>query len=183
MKKLLVVLSIPLYLCGYQYETVLLKTQAKLTPRLLLMTDGVAFEAQNRFTVCIVREPGEEAVAGTFRDTLLAYYPSGWQYHTMQIVESPYETLEETCAGSEVLYLLNSSEANVRRAVAFATAKRKLTVSYENSYLSYGVLLSLHVGRSVRPYLNLLQAKRAHIRFDSDLKRISKFLDVPKAEE
>lgn len=170
-------------LMAYRYEPVLLKTQAKLAPRLLMMTKGVAYKASNRFTICIVHEAGEERTAADIKDALLAYYPSGWQYHTMQIVTGKYSEMQRTCADSEILFLLNSSEETIRETVAFATATRKLTISYDSSYLEYGVLLSLYVGRSVRPYLNLMQAKKAGMHFDSDLKRISKFYNPGEPEK
>jgi hypothetical protein len=172
----LLAILIPLSLPAYQYEPVLLKTQAKLLPRLLLMSQGVTYAAPNRFTICIVREPEDGRIATVFKNTLLGYYPNGWQYHSMQIVESGFDTMEQTCKDSEVLYLLKSGEPNIRRAVTFATAHQKLTISYANGDLDYGVLISLYAGRDMRPLLNLAQAKKAKIHFDSDLKRISKFM-------
>lgn len=168
-------LLVPLSLLAYRYEPVLLKTQAKLAPRLLMMTKGIAYSAPNRFGICIVHEAGEKDVAAQVKQTLLAYYPSGWQYHSMRIVIAEYGAVKEQCADTEVLFMLNGSEERVREMVSFATKTRKLTIAYDNRYLADGVLVSLHVGRSLRPYLNLNQAKAAELYFDSALKRVAKF--------
>ncbi|WP_416768718.1 YfiR/HmsC family protein [Sulfurimonas sp. ST-25] len=176
-------LLLPLALAAYQYETVLLETQAKLVPRFLRMSTGVMNNVEGRLAICVVYDEGEAEVADAFAGMVRSAYPDGWKGERIWIVKSRYGSLERRCARSELLFLLNAEEPKVWRAVSFATAKRKLTVSYENRYLEEGVLVSLHVGRSVRPYLNLSQAKAAGIHFSSGLKRISKFLEPPRGRQ
>lgn len=179
-RRLLLVLLLPLALAAYQYEPVLLETQAKLAPRLLMMSEGVEARSADLLSICVIYEAGEGEVADAFAGMVRSAYPDGWKSMRIRIVKSRYEALETRCDRCELLYLLNADEEKVRRAVSYATAHRKLTMAYENRFLEYGVLMSLHVGRSVRPYLNLQQAKEAGIHFSSGLKRISKFLELPK---
>lgn len=180
--KFYAVLLIPLMLMGYHYEPVLLRTEAKLAPRILLMTQGVSYAAPNRFTVCIVSENGDSA-AEQFRNYLMGYYPSGWKYHTMQIVMSDFESVPEQCAQSELLYILHSSEDNVRETARYASKNRKVSMSYSDTYLRLGVLVSLYIGKDIRPYLNINQAKASNFHFDDDLKRVSKFWFVKPGEQ
>ncbi|MHC3993593.1 YfiR family protein [Thiomicrolovo sp. ZZH C-3] len=179
----LLVLLLPLALAAYQYEPVLLETQAKLAPRFLMMSEGVADTDEGVLSICVVYDEGEEEVADAFAGMVRAAYPDGWKGKQIRIIKSRYGELEQRCGRCELLFLLSAEAPDIRRAVSFATAQHKLTVSYENRYLEEGVLISLHVGRSVRPYLNLTQAKAAGIHFSSGLKRISKFLELPKEAE
>lgn len=165
-------------LWGYMYETTLLQTQAKLAPRILLMGKGIPFKEPNRFSICIVHEPGDEKTAAAFKESLLANYPSGWRFHSMEVADSIYASMEQKCADSEMLYLLNTSEPNINKAVEMARRERKLTMAYEHHYLSYGVMLSLYVGRDIRPYLNLDATSDAGIAFENDLVEMSRVFDA-----
>lgn len=165
------------------YETTLLQTQARLAPRILMLSEGVRFQTPYRFSLCVVHEPGDEAAAALFKESMLAYYPNGWQYHSMQLVDATYATMAADCNGSEIIYLLNASETEIAAAAAFAVNNQKLSMAYDSHYLSVGVMLSLSVGRAVRPYLNLGAAEKAGIDFDADLKRISRlYLKETKAK-
>lgn len=175
MKRLfLLMLLWPLWLAAYQYEQVLLRTEAKLAPRILLMTKGVTYFAANRFTVCIVGEK-EDAAAEQFRRYLVGYYPNGWKYHTMQTVISDFVSIDTQCRESEMLFVLRGDEADIRHVVEYAASTRKVTMSYLSDYLEEGILISLHVGKDIKPYLNMSQAKQLGFGFVNDLKRVSKF--------
>lgn len=164
----------PLWLAAYQYEQVLLRTEARLAPRILLMTNGVSYFAANRFTVCIIGKEEDDA-AKQFRQYLAGYYPNGWQYHTMQTVISDFASMQERCRESEMLFVLRGSTEEIRQVVEYAASTRKVTMSYLWDYLDDGILVSLYVGKDIKPYLNMTRAKQSGFVFDNDLKRVSKF--------
>lgn len=171
---------IPILVWGYQYEKTLLKTQAKLAPRFFLMSEGAASDAAENFGICLVYEAGDEAAVSQFVHALNEAYPQGWKGYPLDIVESEYNAMPTKCRNESMLFLFNSNEGNIEKSVRFAMQNRKITMAYEPAYLEKGVLLSLYVGKSIRPYINLTAAKRAGIHFSSALKRISKVWTPPE---
>ncbi len=168
-------LLVPLLMWGYTYDLPLLKIQARLAPRLLMMSAGSSLPSEGEMTICLVHEEGDGAIPRFFREQLLQDYPEGLRGRKLKVLAAGYRQMERVCADSDMLYLFPGSRERIREAATFARRTGKLTMAYRSEDLDEGVLMSVHLGRSVRPYLNLRAAKTAGIRFSSDLKRISKF--------
>lgn len=159
---------------AYTYDTTLLQTHAKLAPRLLFLSQGVMFEAPNRFGICIVHEAGDEKAAQTIESTLIAYYPTGLNYHSMTITRSLYARARTECIAHELLFLLDAPDDKIARIIRFASQNKKLTMSYDPRHVDAGALLSVHVGRRVEPILNVAAAKRSGIAFGTSLLQIAR---------
>lgn len=178
---LLALLGVALY--GYSYNPQLLQVYAKIAPRIVLLTDrpGSLATVQQTIDICIVYEPGDQATARELRAAILETYPDGLNDIPLNILLTPYSGISER-TNAVLLFLLDTDETTMKRTLAFALEHHIPTMSYSNRYLALGVAASLHLGKSVRTYLNLNAAKRYGITFDPLLLQVSKLYSEEAGE-
>lgn len=182
MKKLLLFLiGSTVALHAYTYNSQLIQVYAKIAPRLVLMTQSKADQADTTITLSIVYEEGDKASAEQLRDAMLQNYPNGLKERTLEIVLTPYKrSLPST--KSRLLFLLDTDIKKLKPTLKFAAEHSIPTMAYSNRFLNEGVTLSLHLGKTVRPYLNLEAATQNHITIDNLLIQISKIYTPERAQ-
>ncbi len=166
MKLILATILLSHSLWGYVYDTLLVDTHATLAPKLLMMS-SVSKDIEH-LSICIVCENTDDGVALRFKQTL------HHKYKNIKTVSSHYVKMQSECSRSHMLFLFDAPDEIIAKSVKYAKLNHKLTMSYSSRYLDLGVLLSLHIGRSVKPYLNLSPSKEYGISFSNSLKRVSK---------
>ncbi len=182
MKKILLFLiGLTVSVHAYTYNTQLMQVYAKIAPRLVLMTQSKADEPDKAITISIVYEQGDKASAEQLRDAMLQNYPDGLKERELDIVLTPYAR-SLTLSKSTLLFLLDTDEKVLKPTLKFAAQHNIPTMSYSNRFLQEGVILSLHLGKTVRPYLNLEAAKKNHIGIDNLLIQISKIYTPERAQ-
>jgi hypothetical protein len=174
LKKLLFLLGLfTVLLYGYAYNDKLLQVYAKIIPRIALMMHPGETLPGNNIGICLLYEKGDEEGAQRLSETIRAAYPDGLRYRTLALSLFPYGE-HRFCRDSHLLFLFDTDEARMRKSLDFAKAHRIPTMSYSSRFLDSGVMLSLYLGKTVRPYLNLEAAKENGFTPDSLLVRISK---------
>lgn len=174
MKKQLLILGLfTVLLYGYSYNSKLLQVYAKIVPRIALMTHPAEALPGNSIGICLLYEKGDEEGAKKLHDMMLKAYPDGLSYRTLGLSLFPYgEHL--SCRDSLLLFLFDTDRARMQPSLDFAKAHQIPTMSYSSRFLGSGVMLSMHLGKTVRPYLNLEAAKENGITPDNLLIQISK---------
>ncbi len=158
-------------LIGATYETSLLQIHAKIVPRIALMLEPMP----QRETVSIVLlcQSADLEAAENLKLLMERSYPSGLGKKTLQVHIERYNTFEKAGEGT-LLFLFDAPEAVRSRVITYAVEEHFLCMSYNASYLKEGVHASLHLGRNVQPYLNLLSARQSGIIFQRTLISVSK---------
>jgi hypothetical protein len=172
-KQLLLLGLLTALLYGYAYNDKLLQVYAKIIPRIALMTHSEGSLPGNSIGICLLYEKGDEQGARRLRDMMLSAYPDGLRFRTLELSLFPYSR-HRSCRDSALLFLFDTDEARMQTSLDFARAYHIPTMSYSSRFLDSGVMLSMHLGKTVRPYLNLEAAKESGITPDSLLIRISK---------
>ncbi len=148
------------------YDTLLVQTHARLASKLLMASGAV--EKRERASICLLFERADEEIADVFVSEILDDYKS------LDIVKIDYSSQLQRCNSSQLLFLLNTKTQNIESVVEYAKKRSKLTMSYDSSYLKFGVILSLHIGRSVKPYINFKSANVSGVQLGNALKRVAK---------
>ena len=174
MKRIVGLLSaLSLLAHAYTYNQQLLQVYAKIAPRMMLLVESTEQHLHPRYLLCILYEPGNENEAESLKEMMFEAYPDGLKGKDFQVVTVPFATCQ-SCRNADLVVMLDADEATIRNAVANARTMGIATMSYSSRFLDEGVMMSLDLGATVRPYINLRAAKAAGIPINDVLLRISR---------
>lgn len=154
------------------YDDEVLTLFSKVVPRMVLMSSQKERIKEN-LELCILNDPIDEHSAISLITKLHDSYPNGINKHPLVVTNTTYTAIEK-CQNSPLLFLFNTHESNIKKALQYAHAHTAISMSYDPAYLQNGVDSSLFIGRKVTPYLNLGTLRKNGIEIDNLLIRISK---------
>lgn len=165
---LLFTLFLPFSLSAAYYDTTLLTLFSKILPRIVSLS-SLAPEEGTPLHVCIVREEVDASAAKAFE----AMLGSAAHRHEIRSVETDFSHMAE-CGKSPLVFLFDASPQTVTAALSSFREFHPLVASYDAGLLSSGADVSLFIGRSVKPYINLKSLKEKEIRLDALILQVSK---------
>jgi hypothetical protein len=165
---LLLLLLFPFSLRAEYYDTTLLTLFSKILPRIVSFSSLAPHEGEP-LGVCIVREDVDASAAKAFEILLR----NAARKHEIESVQTDFSHIS-VCAKRQLLFLFDASPETVSTALSSFTDFRPLVASYNARLLSSGADVSLFVGRSVKPYINLKSLKEKEIRLDALILQVSK---------
>lgn len=154
------------------YDQDVLNIFAKLLPRMILMSSQKD-HLKDQIDICILHDSIDEQISRSFIENLNNSYPNGIKNYPLKLTNSSYSNIA-ACKNSPLIFMLDSSEENIEKALIYAYNHTAMSISYNPKYLDNGVNASLFLGRKVTPYINLYSARKNQIEFDNLLIRISK---------
>ena len=154
------------------YDDDTLTIFGKIIPRMVLMSSQKERVKEN-IEICIASDKIDERTALTLIDKIQSAYPNGITNHPLKLLNTTYSTIEK-CQNSQLIFLLDSNEKNIEKALQYSSDHMGLTMSYDPKYFYNGVESSLFLGRKVTPYLNITALRKNGIEIDNLLIRISK---------
>ena len=165
---LLLLLLFPLSLRAEYYDKTLLTLFSKILPRIVSFSSLAPREGEP-LGVCIVREDVDASAAEAFEILLR----NAAQTHKIESIQTDFSHIS-VCGKDQLLFLFDASPATVSAALSSFTDFHPLVASYDARLLSSGADVSLFVGRSVKPYINLKSLKEKEIRLDTLILQVSK---------
>lgn len=159
-------------LYAMNYDNDILNMYAKLSPRIVLMSNTKDLLGET-LQICLLYESTDEQSASILEQKILNNYKNGIREYRVEIKKVLYTKLDE-CAQSNMFFLFSTNETQIKKSVEFSKEKKVLTVSYDSKALESGVDVSLYIGRKVVPYLNVGSIQSKGIELESILFRISK---------
>jgi len=161
---------------GFSYNDILLKAQASIFPKILLLDKKLDNKLINKEIVyTIVYEKIDYLTAleiSNFIDKNYNGYFGKYPYSINLVQFSDISTQTEASA----IYVLNSDK-NIRKIVDIAKTKGVITFSYDIDNLKEGLLFSLMLEKSTVLYLNKESLYTKDISFVDPLYQIVKFID------
>lgn len=155
----------------------MLQIHAKIAPRIILMSERNISED---IKIVIVYEKGDEDNALLFQSYLKKSYPNGLSNRFLNIQKIDYSSFDSVSKDT-LVFLFDGEDFHIKKIISFAKRDGFLTMSYRYDYLNDGVLVSLHVGKILKPYLNIQAAKESGVIFQNNLIAISKIF-YPKEQ-
>ena len=154
------------------YDDETLTIFAKIIPRIVLMSNQKERIKEN-LEVCILNDKTDERTALSLIDKIHDAYPNGITNHPLKLTNPTYASIEK-CENAQLIFLLDSNDKNIEKALVFARAHHSISFAYDPKYLENGANASIFLGRKVTPYLNINSLRKNGIEIDNLLIRISK---------
>ncbi len=160
-----------------------LKVHATLLPKIYLME----YNFQNKLIddtikISLVYKAKDYKSAQSLKSKILSRYKKGIKSYKIAVTLLQYHDLKNQ--KSNIFYLFPASDKEIEYAVAMAKRSNALTFSYLSNDLNNGVMISLTIGKTVKPILNLNAIKANDINLRPVLINISTIFvkAIPKKE-
>lgn len=173
MKKIILLFCIPLLLWGSVYDSALLQIGGKLFPKVALMEKGTKERIHTTVHFVIVTPLSNKETAERLSNMIERQYGKNLSNYSLTLtIVSPKEALEIKNAHGFIL-LMEPEDEILPLLLEHAHKNKILTFSFDPSLLQKGAAISLYVGRSVKPYINLSTLKEVPFTFEYGFLKLS----------
>lgn len=173
MKKIIFLFLLPYVLWGTTYDSTLLQIGAKIFPKVVVMEKGTNERIQSTVNLVIVAVPSNKLAAQELSEMISRQYGGILSNHTLSLsILSPKEALTAKNVHGFIL-LMDSDNTMLPTLIEYAENSKTLTFSFDPSLLQQGVAISLYIGRSVKPYINLSTLKKVPFTFEYGFLKLS----------
>ncbi|MCK9453619.1 hypothetical protein [Sulfurimonas sp.] len=164
------------YAYGYTYNKLLLKAQASIFPK-IIMLDKKLYEklVDGKIVYTIVYEKSDYYTAseiGKFIESNYRHTSTQYAFKINLVEFSEFSSKTDATA----IYILNS-DTQVQELAKYANKKGIITFAYDINYLKSGFLFSLMLEKSAVIYLNKENLNSNKIDFVDSLYQIVNFID------
>lgn len=160
---------------AFVYDDDILNIFSKTLPRFILMSSQKD-KIKEDLEICIVHDEVDELTALSLIEKVNTNYPKGIKEYKIKLLSSSYLQLSQ-CQKSQMVFMFNTSEENIKKALRFSYEHSLLSVSYDERLLDNGVGVSMFLGRKVTPYININALRKNGIELNNVLLRISKIYE------
>jgi hypothetical protein len=160
-----------LHLFASQYNSTIIELQAKLFPKILLLSENVNKDSQT-LHICILTKENDIHTAQEFKKAIKRYYKEPIMEKTVFVSISRFD---EIALYPDGIIVLNHTQEEMLRIANWANANNIVSFSYDPSQLEYGILASLYIGATTKPYLNKKIIKKHGFSLNAYLLKLSKF--------
>ena len=173
MKCFIILLALALSVIADSYNTDMINVHAKVFPKILLSDTKIEEKLVNGAIKVIIFYSQEDVkVANTLKEEMLRIYPLIKEY-PFQILLQEYKNFDPLESATAYYELFGDKESVI--SINQSAQKNSLiTFSYDNSYLEYGTLMSLHISTRVSPYISLDILKKSNIVLDNIIFKIAR---------
>ena len=173
MTKSLLLIFIPFFLWGTTYDSILLQIGAKLFPKVILMEKGTTDRIQSVVNLVIVTVPANKEAAQRLSGMIERQYGGVLSNHSLDVsVASPKEALTLKNVHGFIL-LIDPDESSLPTLLEHTHQNKILTFSFDPELMKKGSAVSLYIGRSVKPYINLTILKQVPFTFEYGFLKLS----------
>lgn len=176
MKRLFALLLIILPLLAQSYNEHILKIEANIIPRIILM--DYKFEeklADGQIAIAIVYDPIDLPHAKNIKKFFEEKYPKGIKGYPLNITLITYDMLHEKASRATLYYLMDSDAQSITKAIQKSVPTHTLVFTHDSQNLKYGAHVSLRIDKKIVPYLNPASLKKSGIVLRPALLSISEF--------
>lgn len=173
MIKIILLFLIPFLLSATTYDSTLLQIGAKLFPKIVLMEKGTKERIQTTVNIVIVTVPSNKQTAQQLAEMIERQYHGTLSNYALACsVVTAKEGLEVKNAHGFLL-LMEPDESLLPLLLEQAHKNKILTFSFDPLLLPKGAAVSLYIGRSVKPYINLSTLKEVPFTFEYGFLKLS----------
>lgn len=173
MKKLILLLLLPCMLWGASYDLALLQIGVKLFPKVALMEQGTKERIQSSVNFVIIATPSHKEDALQLSKMFDRQYGGVLSNYSLNFkTVSPKEALDIKHAHGFIL-LMEPNDSLLPILLENAHNSKILTFCFDPDLLQKGAAVSLYIGRSVKPYVNLTTLKQVPFTFEYGFLKLS----------
>ncbi len=173
MKKILIFFLLPFVLWGSTYDIELLQIGVKIFPKVAMMEQGTKERIQSSVNFVIVATPLNKVAAQRLAMMFEHQYGGAMSNYSFGIrIVSPKDALEIRNSHGFIL-LMESEDTMLPLLLENAHKNKTLTFCFDSALLQKGADVSLYIGRSVKPYINLSTLKQVPFTFEYGFLKLS----------
>ena len=166
-------LIISIQLFAESYDSNIISIEAKLFPKIALLEKHIQEKKLKSLNINIISKEIDFNLAHKFSLEIQNSYPEGLAGKNLSINIVDFENYE--LFNPDIIIVLYSSEKKLQEVSTWANQNKILSFIYDPSYIKYGFLASIYIGKSTKPYLNSDIIREYGFKFDSYLLSLSKF--------
>ena len=178
MKKLLVLfftLSVGVY--GYTYNETLIKAQAAVFPKILLLDKKLNTKLiNNKILFIIAHEESDTTTAQNIQNMLQRQYKNNLLDYTLEVKTLEFSKISQN-TDATAIYILNS-QRYINTLSKISASKNMITFTYDINNLKEGFMFSLVLEKNTALYINKESFKTDKINFVDSLYEIVKFINA-----
>lgn len=158
-----------------EYDKNVMLIESKLFPKIALMEKGVQNKTKKTLDIAILYKEIDYADAKQFLQEIQNQYPSALLGKTLHVTLKPLSRYTKLQTLPDVVIVLSYDAQTMQKIAAWANEHKILSFVYEPSDMRYGFVGSVHINKTVRPYLNKEIIKRYDFVFAPHLLQLSHF--------
>ena len=164
-------LLLQVYIFAAHYNPTIIELEAKLFPKMLVLSEELKKDAPNLY-ICIITKETDMRHAQLFKEIIQKNYKEKLTGKNVVVTIRNFDDIEHYPDG---IIVLQHTQKEIERIANWANANKIVSFSYDPTYLEHGILASLYIGVSTKPYLNREIIKKYKFRFNPYLLELSKF--------
>lgn len=169
--KLLFFLLLSLELYAHHYNSTLVEIQAKIFPKMAMLSEDIEKE-KTVLNIVILAQKSDFRDAKEFKKSIKLQYPDKLKQKSLEISIKKFSELKES---PDMIIVLKHTQEDLKKIATWANTRKVLTFAYDPYYLDFGILASLYLGVTTKPYLNKEVMQKYNFHFNSYLLELSKF--------
>ncbi len=160
-------------LYGAAYDEKILNLHSKVFPKIIL-TDKKLNEKllDEHIIISILYEKVDKDKALELKKAIKKNYPT-LNGKNMLVELRTYSNLDKNLSAT-AYYMLRSDKEEILKASSLINKVNRISFSYDNKYLDYGVVMSLHIGKKVSPFINIKALKKSKIELNNNIFKVAK---------
>lgn len=179
MRLWLITMLIVVPLFGFSYNPLLLRAQASIFPKvLLLVKEPKKLLVEGNIVFAIVYESEDKEPASELKRLMEEQYKGSIEGYPFKVILIQYSKLDEKLECSALLAL--HSDNHIGFPVKLAIKKKIVTFVEDAAYLKEGYLFSLNLERATVIYMNKPMLPYYGIEFSDTLYHVVRFFDENK---
>jgi len=161
---------------AFAYDDILLDAQIRVLPKIALLDKDLSKKLiDNKVVLVIARDKDDSDEAKAIAEKILSNTGGILGSYRLKVVVSDFANLSKN--DMSLLYIMDSSEANIKKAVQVAREKDVVSFTYSREALSMGATLSLQIERNTVIMLNKNSVKDSSIRFVDSFYKIIRVVE------
>jgi len=181
MKVIISILLLVSFLFSKTLNNSLLDIHATIMPKVLLLEHGVEKKIKdNKINITIAYEDNNYKDMKFLKTSIESKYPKGISGYEIVIDLINYNNFQKCKKNTNILYIFPSSEQNVIYLINAYKECDAITFASIKKYLKFDAMISIDVGKKVKPIVNLNAVKNSGISFKPVLLSISKVYQEEK---
>ncbi len=163
------------YLFSETINNSLLDIHATIMPKVLLLEHGIEKKIKDRkIHITIAYEDNNYKDMKFLKTSIKSKYPKGISGYKIDIDLINYNNFKKCKQNTNILYIFPSSEKNIKTLIKEYKKCHAITFASVKKYLKLDAMISIDVGKKVKPIVNLNAVKTSGISFKPVLLSISK---------
>ena len=173
MRLLLILLMSYLSIYAYNVNNSILKIHASIMPKIFLLAHGFENDIHNNtILISIAHNQTNKKSAIYLKNEIKSKYKKLNSYD-IEVKTINYKDINRCNKTTNILYLLPTNNEDLKQAVNIAKKCHALTFSYAIDDLENNAMVSVNIGKKVKPILNLSAIKESNLSFRPVLLSIS----------